>query len=343
MTTLTFHLARALGRSLGPGDAIVVTELDHHANIDPWRALERERGVDRPPGEDGPRDRPARLGRPGPLPDRSPHPAAGDRGGVQRAGNDQRRRPGRGHGPRGRGADVRRRRALRAAPARRRPGMGLRLPGLLGLQVLRPARRRALRPTRAARGPRRPEARARARDRPPSGWRPGRRTTRGSSAPRPRWTISPRWPTTTRRSEHASRRERLRAVFDALHDRGCVAARPALGRPERHRRRPAVRASAGCAADADALLHGRRPARRRGQPRPGRPGDLRLARRFLRDDRRPPAGRRRARHGPHRLCLLHDRRRRSTGSWTASGRSRAAEISGRWEADSWTLRTNPPG
>ena len=39
MTTLTFHLARALGRRLGPGDAIVVTELDHHANIDPWRAL----------------------------------------------------------------------------------------------------------------------------------------------------------------------------------------------------------------------------------------------------------------------------------------------------------------
>jgi cysteine desulfurase family protein (TIGR01976 family) len=45
MTTLTFHLARALGRSWGPGDEIVTTELDHHANIDPWRALERERGV----------------------------------------------------------------------------------------------------------------------------------------------------------------------------------------------------------------------------------------------------------------------------------------------------------
>ncbi len=45
MTTLTFHLARALGRQLGTGDAIIVTELDHHANIDPWRALERERGV----------------------------------------------------------------------------------------------------------------------------------------------------------------------------------------------------------------------------------------------------------------------------------------------------------
>jgi cysteine desulfurase family protein (TIGR01976 family) len=45
MTTLTFHLARAVGRRLGPGDAIVVTELDHHANIDPWGALKRERGI----------------------------------------------------------------------------------------------------------------------------------------------------------------------------------------------------------------------------------------------------------------------------------------------------------
>jgi cysteine desulfurase family protein (TIGR01976 family) len=45
MTTLTFHLARALGRRWGPGDEIVVTELDHHANVDPWRALARERGV----------------------------------------------------------------------------------------------------------------------------------------------------------------------------------------------------------------------------------------------------------------------------------------------------------
>jgi cysteine desulfurase family protein (TIGR01976 family) len=45
MTTLTFHLARGLGRAWGPGDEIVVTELDHHANVAPWRALERERGV----------------------------------------------------------------------------------------------------------------------------------------------------------------------------------------------------------------------------------------------------------------------------------------------------------
>ncbi len=45
MTTLTFHLARALGRGWGPGDEIVVTELDHHANVAPWQALQRERGV----------------------------------------------------------------------------------------------------------------------------------------------------------------------------------------------------------------------------------------------------------------------------------------------------------
>jgi len=45
MTTLTFHLARALGRGYTPNDEIVVTELDHHANVAPWRALEKERGV----------------------------------------------------------------------------------------------------------------------------------------------------------------------------------------------------------------------------------------------------------------------------------------------------------
>lgn len=45
MTTLTFHLARSIGRQLKPSDEIVVTELDHHANIDPWRALAIEKGI----------------------------------------------------------------------------------------------------------------------------------------------------------------------------------------------------------------------------------------------------------------------------------------------------------
>ncbi len=45
MTSLTFHVARGLGREWGAGDEIVLTELDHHANIAPWQALATERGV----------------------------------------------------------------------------------------------------------------------------------------------------------------------------------------------------------------------------------------------------------------------------------------------------------
>ncbi len=44
MTTLTFAMSRAIGRELSAGDEIVVTRLDHDANVAPWRALE-ERGV----------------------------------------------------------------------------------------------------------------------------------------------------------------------------------------------------------------------------------------------------------------------------------------------------------
>jgi cysteine desulfurase family protein (TIGR01976 family) len=44
MTTLTFAMSRAIGRELHPGDEIVVTRLDHDANVSPWVALE-ERGV----------------------------------------------------------------------------------------------------------------------------------------------------------------------------------------------------------------------------------------------------------------------------------------------------------
>lgn len=45
MTALTFHLSRALGRGLEPGDEIVVTELDHHGNVDPWLALQDDCGL----------------------------------------------------------------------------------------------------------------------------------------------------------------------------------------------------------------------------------------------------------------------------------------------------------
>lgn len=44
MTTLTFAFSRAIGKMLQPGDEIVVTILDHDANVAPWLALQ-ERGV----------------------------------------------------------------------------------------------------------------------------------------------------------------------------------------------------------------------------------------------------------------------------------------------------------
>ncbi len=45
MTTIAFHLARGLARGWTEGDEIVVTELDHHANVAPWRAIARDRGL----------------------------------------------------------------------------------------------------------------------------------------------------------------------------------------------------------------------------------------------------------------------------------------------------------
>ena len=42
MTTLTFHVSRSIAATLRPGDEIVVTGLDHQANIDPWIAAARD-------------------------------------------------------------------------------------------------------------------------------------------------------------------------------------------------------------------------------------------------------------------------------------------------------------
>jgi cysteine desulfurase family protein (TIGR01976 family) len=45
MTTLTYAMSRAIGRELKPGDEIVVTRLDHDANVSPWLAMAEEKGV----------------------------------------------------------------------------------------------------------------------------------------------------------------------------------------------------------------------------------------------------------------------------------------------------------
>lgn len=45
MTTLTFYISRSIARSWNPGDTIVVTRLDHDANVTPWVLAAQERGV----------------------------------------------------------------------------------------------------------------------------------------------------------------------------------------------------------------------------------------------------------------------------------------------------------
>lgn len=45
MTTLAFAIARSLAPFIHEGDEIVVTELDHRANVDPWHTLARDRGA----------------------------------------------------------------------------------------------------------------------------------------------------------------------------------------------------------------------------------------------------------------------------------------------------------
>ena len=45
MTSLNFNLTRALGRTLRAGDEILVTKLDHDANVSPWLELAHDLGV----------------------------------------------------------------------------------------------------------------------------------------------------------------------------------------------------------------------------------------------------------------------------------------------------------
>src|SRR5204863_9904118 len=45
MTSLTFHLARSVARALRPGDEVLVTRLDHDANVRPWVLAARDAGA----------------------------------------------------------------------------------------------------------------------------------------------------------------------------------------------------------------------------------------------------------------------------------------------------------
>ena len=45
MSTLTLHIGRSIGATLTPGDEIVVTTLDHEANVSTWQAMAADRGL----------------------------------------------------------------------------------------------------------------------------------------------------------------------------------------------------------------------------------------------------------------------------------------------------------
>ena len=45
MSTLTLHIGRSIGATLDPGDEIVVTTLDHEANVSTWEAMAADRGL----------------------------------------------------------------------------------------------------------------------------------------------------------------------------------------------------------------------------------------------------------------------------------------------------------
>ncbi len=138
MTSLTFHVSRSIARTLKPGDIVVVTRLDHDANVRPWVLAARDAGAEvrfvdvRP--EDGTLDLDdlARClqGRVRLLAVSCASNAVGT---MPEVGKITRQAHAAG------GAGLPRRGTLRSAWRHRRAGVGLRLPGLLGVQVLRPA------------------------------------------------------------------------------------------------------------------------------------------------------------------------------------------------------------
>ena len=44
MTSLTFHISRSIARLFDPGDRVVVTKLDHDANVTPWTMIAADHG-----------------------------------------------------------------------------------------------------------------------------------------------------------------------------------------------------------------------------------------------------------------------------------------------------------
>ena len=311
MTAMTMRLSAAVGRTLAPGDEVVVTRLDHDANVRPWViAAERAGATVRWAEPD--RDTLA-------LPASAVEAVLSERTrwvAVTAASNAT------GTVPeldgivaavaRRRRADLDRRRRGRAAPgalARRARGRHARL---LRLQVVRPAHRHPLRRSRPARGARARQARAlagggagplRARD---AAVRVARRRHRGGGV-------------------HA--RGRLRRDPRA---RG-AAVRDRRRRARRDRRRDALRRPARPRPDAH--VQPRRPHLGRGRDRARRARGRGLGRQLLRLRARALPRPRSARRGPRRVRALQRRGRRAAAGRGGRGgrrrraRSRVAETS----------------
>jgi hypothetical protein len=170
---------------VGAGDEIVVTELDHHANSDTWRQLARDRGSWSRPSPSGARPASSRWRR-------CARRSAQGRGSSRSA----RRRTRSARSTTCAGPRTRSRRRVPSSswtPSTTRRtrswtcGSSARLPGLLGLQVLRPARRRAV-GTPGSGGRARPAAARAAPSTSPENLETGTQNHEGSSARRRRST-----------------------------------------------------------------------------------------------------------------------------------------------------------
>ncbi len=157
MTTLTFAMSRAIGRDLKPGDEILVTRLDHDANVSPWLAMaedlqRQDRGITVHWAEIHDEDctldmadlaskinSKTKLVAVGYASN-----AVGTINPVREIVQSRARR---------RGAGLHRRRPLRPARTHRCRRARLRFSGVLDLQILRSAHGRALRQARASEAP----------------------------------------------------------------------------------------------------------------------------------------------------------------------------------------------
>ena len=147
MTTLNFQLAHAVARTMSPGDEIVVTALDHDANVSPWLVVAGDHDLVGAHRAAAGRGHDARRRRPGGA-DRRAHASGRVHARLERGRLDSGCRPHRRGRARCRARSPGRTRCTGAAPAAACTGGRTRRPALLALQVLRSSPRDRVDPAR---------------------------------------------------------------------------------------------------------------------------------------------------------------------------------------------------